>query len=70
MKTHIAGYKGFQTYGQLPYSTLKSGKDVLAPNNLWENSKNFSNFSKLFISKKARRQKGFFRELPLSVINL
>ena len=40
MKTHIAGYKGFQTYGQLPYSSLKTGKEVLAPNNLWENSKN------------------------------
>ncbi len=32
----IVGYGGFQSYGDLPYSTMKPVKENLAPNDIWE----------------------------------
>lgn len=31
----VVGYTGYQSYGELPYPSLKAGKNKLAPNDLW-----------------------------------
>jgi hypothetical protein len=38
MLPKIVGYGGFQSYSELPYPKLKPGKEVLAPNDIWERS--------------------------------
>lgn len=38
MINKIVGYSGFQSYAELPYSTLKPGKEKLPDDKIWENS--------------------------------
>lgn len=35
MITKAIGYAGFQSYGDLPFSTLKPGKEQQADNKIW-----------------------------------
>ncbi|KRW98195.1 hypothetical protein PPERSA_03397 [Pseudocohnilembus persalinus] len=36
MLPKVVGYQGFQSYGELPYPSLKAGKSKLSPNDVWE----------------------------------
>jgi len=38
MINKVAGYSGFSSYAEVPYASLKPGRSVLAPKDIWEQS--------------------------------
>lgn len=38
MINKIVGYAGFQSYSELPYSTVKPGKDKQPQDKIWDSS--------------------------------
>ncbi len=38
MQNKIVGYGGFKTYGDLPYPTMRQGKQLELSNKVWEST--------------------------------
>lgn len=43
----VVGYAAFQSYGDLPYPSLKAGKRTLDSNQVWEQSTNVNEYQLL-----------------------
>jgi hypothetical protein len=41
MISRAVGYSGFQSYGDLPFSNLKPGKEHQKDDKIWESSRQF-----------------------------